>query len=95
MLAALDVDALCATKILQVLFKSDDLQYTLVPVSGIEELKTAYIDYAGQVSVCNVMCMYNVHYDKSSWCMHLYIYSFERPHLPQKREVVFCGLSGS
>ena len=48
-LAALDVDALCASKILQILFKSDDVQYTLVPVSGIGELRTAYSDYAGQV----------------------------------------------
>ncbi|KPI98939.1 PREDICTED: cell division control protein 45 homolog [Papilio xuthus] len=37
-----DVDAICACKILQGLFKCDNISYTLVPVGGISELKTAY-----------------------------------------------------
>ncbi|XP_047514137.1 cell division control protein 45 homolog [Pieris napi] len=37
-----DVDAVCACKILQDLFKCDNISYTLVPVGGISELKTAY-----------------------------------------------------
>lgn len=37
-----DVDAICTCKILQGLFKSDNISYTLVPVGGISELKTAY-----------------------------------------------------
>ncbi|XP_060806646.1 cell division control protein 45 homolog isoform X2 [Amyelois transitella] len=37
-----DVDAICACKILQELFKCDNISYTLVPVGGIAELKTAY-----------------------------------------------------
>lgn len=37
-----DVDAICACKILQDLFKCDNISYTLVPVGGISELKTAY-----------------------------------------------------
>ncbi|XP_049879458.1 cell division control protein 45 homolog [Pectinophora gossypiella] len=37
-----DVDAICTCKILQDLFKCDNVSYTLVPVGGISELKTAY-----------------------------------------------------
>ncbi|XP_068623674.1 cell division control protein 45 homolog [Battus philenor] len=37
-----DVDAICACKILQDLFKCDNISYTLVPVGGISELKSAY-----------------------------------------------------
>ncbi|XP_041972251.1 cell division control protein 45 homolog [Aricia agestis] len=37
-----DVDAVCACKILQDLFQCDNISYTLVPVGGISELKTAY-----------------------------------------------------
>ncbi|XP_028171386.1 cell division control protein 45 homolog [Ostrinia furnacalis] len=37
-----DVDAICACKILQGLFKCDNISYTLVPVGGVSELKTAY-----------------------------------------------------
>lgn len=37
-----DVDAICTCRILQGLFKSDNISYTLVPVGGISELKTAY-----------------------------------------------------
>ncbi|CAK1552394.1 unnamed protein product [Leptosia nina] len=37
-----DVDAVCTCKILQDLFKCDNILYTLVPVGGISDLKTAY-----------------------------------------------------
>lgn len=37
-----DVDAICSCKILQELFKCDNISYTLVPVGGIADLKTAY-----------------------------------------------------
>lgn len=37
-----DVDAICTCKILQGLFKCDNISYTLVPVGGVAELKTAY-----------------------------------------------------
>ncbi|KAL0818601.1 hypothetical protein ABMA28_009034 [Loxostege sticticalis] len=37
-----DVDAICTCKILQGLFKCDNISYTLVPVGGVSELKTAY-----------------------------------------------------
>uniref|UniRef100_A0A452ENN9 Cell division cycle 45 n=1 Tax=Capra hircus TaxID=9925 RepID=A0A452ENN9_CAPHI len=37
---ASDVDALCACKILQALFQCDHVQYTLIPVSGWQELET-------------------------------------------------------
>ena len=49
LLSALDVDSLCACKILQALFKADDVEHTLVPVMGKEDVKTAYKDHASLV----------------------------------------------
>ncbi|XP_024208645.1 cell division control protein 45 homolog isoform X6 [Pan troglodytes] len=45
---ASDVDALCACKILQALFQCDHVQYTLVPVSGWQELETAFLEHKEQ-----------------------------------------------
>ncbi|KAM6155160.1 cell division control protein 45 homolog isoform 2-T2 [Rhynchocyon petersi] len=45
---ASDVDALCACKILQALFHCDHVQYTLVPVSGWQELETAFLEHKDQ-----------------------------------------------
>uniref|UniRef100_A0A8C9FB91 Cell division cycle 45 n=1 Tax=Pavo cristatus TaxID=9049 RepID=A0A8C9FB91_PAVCR len=45
---ASDVDALCACKILQALFQCDHVQYTLVPVSGWQELETAFLEHKDQ-----------------------------------------------
>jgi cell division control protein 45 len=47
----MDGDAVCACKILQNLFKSDNTQYTLVPVAGKGELQQAFLDHMGQVKV--------------------------------------------
>lgn len=47
---ASDVDALCACKILQALFQCDHVQYTLVPVSGWQELETAFLEHKEQFS---------------------------------------------
>ncbi|CAG2187763.1 CDC45 [Mytilus edulis] len=43
-LVAFDVDALCACKILQYLFQCDQILYTIVPVTGKEELEKAYVE---------------------------------------------------
>ncbi|XP_053135925.1 cell division control protein 45 homolog [Hemicordylus capensis] len=48
LLIASDVDALCACKILQALFQCDHVQYTLVPVSGWQELETAFLEHKDQ-----------------------------------------------
>ncbi|XP_006135008.2 cell division control protein 45 homolog [Pelodiscus sinensis] len=45
---AADVDALCACKILQALFQCDHVQYTLVPVSGWQELETTFLEHKDQ-----------------------------------------------
>lgn len=45
---ASDVDALCACKILQALFQCDHVQYTLIPVSGWQELETAFLEHKEQ-----------------------------------------------
>jgi len=41
-MVALDVDALCACKILQFLLKCDGVQYTLVPVGGKTDLLVSF-----------------------------------------------------
>uniref|UniRef100_A0A8D0HJH9 Cell division cycle 45 n=1 Tax=Sphenodon punctatus TaxID=8508 RepID=A0A8D0HJH9_SPHPU len=51
LLVASDVDALCACKILQALFQCDHVQYTLVPVSGWQELETAFLEHKDQVKL--------------------------------------------
>ncbi|XP_069789784.1 cell division control protein 45 homolog isoform X5 [Narcine bancroftii] len=48
LLVALDVDALCACKILQSLFQCDHVQYTLVPVAGWQDLETAFLEHKEQ-----------------------------------------------
>ncbi|XP_006875894.1 PREDICTED: cell division control protein 45 homolog isoform X2 [Chrysochloris asiatica] len=48
---ASDVDALCACKILQALFQCDHVQYTLVPVSGWQELETAFLEHKEQIQL--------------------------------------------
>ncbi|XP_048199417.1 cell division control protein 45 homolog isoform X1 [Perognathus longimembris pacificus] len=45
---ASDVDALCSCKILQTLFQCDHVEYTLVPVSGWQELETAFLEHKEQ-----------------------------------------------
>lgn len=48
LLVASDIDALCACKILQALFHCDQVQYTLVPVGGWQELGTAFLEHKEQ-----------------------------------------------
>ncbi|XP_058492237.1 cell division control protein 45 homolog [Solea solea] len=48
LLVASDIDALCACKILQALFHCDQVQYTLVPVSGWQDLGTAFLEHKEQ-----------------------------------------------
>ncbi|XP_071094476.1 cell division control protein 45 homolog [Haliotis cracherodii] len=43
-LVSFDVDALCACRILQYLFQCDQVLYTIVPVSGLEELERAFVE---------------------------------------------------
>ncbi|KAL7986831.1 hypothetical protein Chor_013114 [Crotalus horridus] len=66
LLVASDIDALCACKILQVslpfkyfesfvflqaLFQCDHVQYTLVPVSGWQELEIAFLEHKDQIKL--------------------------------------------
>ncbi|XP_057295663.1 cell division control protein 45 homolog isoform X1 [Hydractinia symbiolongicarpus] len=48
-LVALDVDALCACKIVKLLFKQDNIQYTIIPVSGVSDLKSSYDEHREQI----------------------------------------------
>ncbi|XP_008334375.1 cell division control protein 45 homolog [Cynoglossus semilaevis] len=48
LLVASDIDALCACKILQALFHCDQVQYTLVPVTGWQDLGTAFFEHKEQ-----------------------------------------------
>uniref|UniRef100_UPI003AAF44D9 cell division control protein 45 homolog isoform X4 n=1 Tax=Centroberyx gerrardi TaxID=166262 RepID=UPI003AAF44D9 len=51
LLVASDIDALCACKILQALFHCDQVQYTLVPVTGWQDLGTAFLEHKEQVKL--------------------------------------------
>ncbi|XP_034118330.1 LOW QUALITY PROTEIN: cell division control protein 45 homolog [Drosophila sulfurigaster albostrigata] len=44
-----DVDAICASKILQSLFKYDHMLYTVVPIMGLTGLRRAYNEHQGDV----------------------------------------------
>lgn len=48
LLVAPDIDALCACKVLQALFHCDQVQYTLVPVTGWQDLSTAFTEHKEQ-----------------------------------------------
>merc|ERR1712183_1258288 len=43
-LVAFDVDALCACNILQYLFQCDQVLYTVVPVTGKQDLENSYLE---------------------------------------------------
>ncbi|XP_070760812.1 cell division control protein 45 homolog isoform X2 [Enoplosus armatus] len=51
LLVASDIDALCACKILQALFHCDQVQYTLVPVTGWQDLGTAFLEHKEQIKL--------------------------------------------
>lgn len=44
LLVNFDVDAICASRILQSLFKNDNAVYTLIPVQGVDDLVQAYAE---------------------------------------------------
>lgn len=44
-----DVDAICACRILQQLFKNDHIIYTLVPVRGIQDMINAFDENCEEV----------------------------------------------
>ncbi|XP_075920400.1 cell division control protein 45 homolog [Petromyzon marinus] len=47
---AVDVDSLCACKIIQALFQCDQVQYTLLTVSGLRELEETFAEHRDQFS---------------------------------------------
>ncbi|KAG8237991.1 hypothetical protein J437_LFUL017711 [Ladona fulva] len=49
LLVNFDIDSICACKILQYLFRCDNMVYTLVPVQGIKGLQDAYNDNRDEV----------------------------------------------
>uniref|UniRef100_A0A8B9KPQ5 CDC45 cell division cycle 45 homolog (S. cerevisiae) n=1 Tax=Astyanax mexicanus TaxID=7994 RepID=A0A8B9KPQ5_ASTMX len=51
LLVSADIDALCACKILQALFHCDHVQYTLVPVTGWQDLGTAFLEHKEQIKL--------------------------------------------
>uniref|UniRef100_A0A8C7HBQ7 CDC45 cell division cycle 45 homolog (S. cerevisiae) n=1 Tax=Oncorhynchus kisutch TaxID=8019 RepID=A0A8C7HBQ7_ONCKI len=48
LLVSSDIDALCACKMLQALFHCDQFQYTLVPVTGWQDIGTAFLEHKEQ-----------------------------------------------
>lgn len=49
LLVNFDVDAICACKILQLLFKYDNMMYTLVPVQGVQDMVRAFEENCEEV----------------------------------------------
>ncbi|XP_034945738.1 cell division control protein 45 homolog [Chelonus insularis] len=49
LLVNFDIDAICACKILQQLFKNDNVVYTLEPVQGIQDMVKAYADNCEEI----------------------------------------------
>ena len=50
-----DVDAVCATKIIQYLFKCDHVLYTLVPVTGKKDFYSAFKNNIEGIKYCLVV----------------------------------------
>lgn len=44
-----DLDAICACKILQTLFKCDNIVYTIIPIKGVTDFKKAYAENCSEV----------------------------------------------
>lgn len=58
LLVNFDIDAICACRILQQLFKNDNILYTLVPVQGIQDMVQAIEENCEEVSIiflCNLL----------------------------------------
>ncbi|XP_071949522.1 cell division control protein 45 homolog [Antedon mediterranea] len=61
LMVAFDVDALCACKILISLFQCDSVHYTLVPVSGQQDLERAFLEHSEQIKhVVLINCGANI-----------------------------------
>ena len=59
LVANIDVDSVCAVKILQTLLQCDNVQYTLVPVQGKSDLIRAFEDNTGEDSGVRYVVMIN------------------------------------
>merc|ERR1712012_464736 len=57
--AGMDVDSVCAVKILQTLLQCDNVLYTLVPVVGKSDLVRAFTDNIGHDSGVRYVVMIN------------------------------------
>lgn len=53
LLVAPDVDALCAARMLSILFRQDDVPYRIIPVSGFLGLAEIKEDLASHSEVCS------------------------------------------
>ena len=61
-----DVDAICACRILQQLFKNDHIIYTLVPVRGIQDMINAFDENCEEVIKENDYLSDHYHIDKNN-----------------------------
>ena len=59
LVASIDVDSVCAVKILQTLLQCDNIKYTLVPVQGISDLSKAFEDNTGEDSGVKYVVLIN------------------------------------
>merc|ERR1712012_745142 len=58
--AGMDVDSVCAVKILQTLLQCDNIKYTLVPVRGVSDLILAFEEHTGKDSGVKYVVLINV-----------------------------------
>lgn len=61
MLVAPDVDALCAARMLAMLFKQDDVGYRIIPVSETEQVADIVDDLVNFSDVCNLFFVRCLH----------------------------------
>lgn len=55
-----DIDAICACRILQQLFKNDHIIYTLVPVRGIQDMINAFDENCEEVMAIQLYVLLHV-----------------------------------
>ena len=81
-LVSLDVDALCCCKIVKLLFQQDNIEHTILPASGIEDLRNLYSEHKEQIKhFLLINCGGNVDVDvlEADEDSHFYIVDNHRP----------------
>jgi cell division control protein 45 len=80
----IDCDAICSTKILQTLFRYDNMIYTMVPIMGQSGLRRAYAEYKEDVKIIILIncggCMDLLEYLELDDDILIYVCDNHRPY---------------